>query len=90
MTNKGFFVLVFFLILIKIFAIFFTNFNLFADEAQYWLWSRSLDFGYFSKPPLIAWFLRIYIELFGNSFESLKFFSMPFYVLFQYFVIIFR
>ncbi|MEZ5827115.1 MAG: hypothetical protein R3D01_01435 [Hyphomicrobiales bacterium] len=24
------------------------------DEAQYWTWSRDLDFGYFSKPPLIA------------------------------------
>jgi hypothetical protein len=25
------------------------------DEAQYWDWSRELAFGYFSKPPLIAW-----------------------------------
>ncbi|MEX0852647.1 MAG: glycosyltransferase family 39 protein [Bauldia sp.] len=25
------------------------------DEAQYWEWSRALAFGYFSKPPLIAW-----------------------------------
>jgi 4-amino-4-deoxy-L-arabinose transferase-like glycosyltransferase len=29
--------------------------DLFVDEAQYWLWSRTPDFGYFSKPPLIAW-----------------------------------
>ncbi|MGH8610483.1 MAG: ArnT family glycosyltransferase, partial [Gammaproteobacteria bacterium] len=25
------------------------------DEAQYWLWSLSPDWGYYSKPPLIAW-----------------------------------
>lgn len=25
------------------------------DEAQYWIWSRTLDWGYFSKPPLLAW-----------------------------------
>ena len=28
--------------------------DLFVDEAQYWLWSQHLDFGYYSKPPMIA------------------------------------
>src|SRR5579859_6003854 len=32
--------------------------QLYADEAQYWLWSRHLAFGYFTKPPLIAWLIR--------------------------------
>ncbi|NWG24151.1 MAG: glycosyltransferase family 39 protein [Pseudorhodoplanes sp.] len=27
------------------------------DEAQYWAWSRELGFGYFSKPPLLAWII---------------------------------
>ncbi len=27
------------------------------DEAQYIFWSRELSFGYFSKPPFIAWIL---------------------------------
>src|SRR6185295_6388645 len=31
--------------------------DLFIDEAQYWSWSRELAFGYFSKPPLIAWLI---------------------------------
>ncbi|MGA0602458.1 ArnT family glycosyltransferase [Caulobacter sp. KR2-114] len=31
--------------------------ELYPDEAQYWLWSRSLAFGYFSKPPLVAWII---------------------------------
>ena len=25
------------------------------DEAHYWLWSEHLDYGYYSKPPGIAW-----------------------------------
>jgi 4-amino-4-deoxy-L-arabinose transferase-like glycosyltransferase len=32
--------------------------DLFFDEAQYWFWSRELAFGYYSKPPLIAWIIR--------------------------------
>ena len=86
MTNKFFITSVFFLIGIKVLSVFYTNFNLFADEAQYWLWSKNLDFGYFSKPPLLAWFLRIYTDVFGDSFEALKFFSMPFYVFTSCFV----
>lgn len=27
------------------------------DEAYYWLWSRSLDIGYFDHPPLVAYFI---------------------------------
>lgn len=28
--------------------------DLYVDEAQYWTWSQALDWGYFSKPPMIA------------------------------------
>ena len=41
--------------------------NLGPDEAQYWYWSRDLDFGYFSKPPLIAWAIATTTALFGNG-----------------------
>jgi len=41
--------------------------NLGVDEAQYWTWSRDLDFGYFSKPPLIAWIIRATTEICGDS-----------------------
>jgi len=37
------------------------------DEAQYWFWSRTLDFGYFSKPPLIAWTIAATTSLFGDA-----------------------
>lgn len=32
--------------------------ELFFDEAQYWSWSLTPDFGYYSKPPLIAWMIH--------------------------------
>ncbi len=37
------------------------------DEAQYWTWSRLLDWGYYSKPPGIAWEIWIGTQLFGNN-----------------------
>ncbi|WP_397422961.1 ArnT family glycosyltransferase [Phenylobacterium sp.] len=39
----------------RLVALFATPLQLYPDEAQYWLWSRTLDFGYYSKPPMIAW-----------------------------------
>ena len=27
------------------------------DEAQYWSWSQDLDWGYYTKPPMIAWLI---------------------------------
>jgi 4-amino-4-deoxy-L-arabinose transferase-like glycosyltransferase len=41
--------------------------DLVMDEAQYWTWSRSFEFGYFSKPPLIAWIISGAGELCGQS-----------------------
>jgi 4-amino-4-deoxy-L-arabinose transferase-like glycosyltransferase len=41
--------------------------GLYYDEAQYWMWSRSLEWGYFSKPPLIAWAIAGTTALFGDS-----------------------
>lgn len=37
------------------------------DEAQYWAWSRALDWGYYSKPPGIAWQIGLGTALFGQS-----------------------
>ena len=72
MNNKIVFIFFIFLICIKIISVHLTNFNMFGDEAQYWLWSKNLDFGYFSKPPLLAWFISVYVFIFGDSFVSLK------------------
>ena len=45
------------LTVLRVVALFVTPLELYPDEAQYWLWSRHLDFGYFSKPPMIAWLI---------------------------------
>ncbi len=39
--------------------------DLFFDEAQYWAWSEDPAFGYYSKPPLIAWLIRAATEACG-------------------------
>lgn len=37
------------------------------DEAQYWNWSRHLSISYYTKGPLIAYFLKITTAVFGNN-----------------------
>lgn len=41
--------------------------ELYADEAQYWRWGQALDWGYYSKPPMIAWMIHLSTSLFGDS-----------------------
>ncbi len=53
--------------LARIAALFISPLELSGDEAQYWAWAQHLDFGYFSKPPLIAWGIRLFTSLFGDS-----------------------
>lgn len=42
------------------------------DEAYYWDWSRRLDWGYFSKPPGIAWIHALAGFLGGQSVLGMK------------------
>jgi len=51
----------------RVVALFVTPLELYPDEAQYWLWSRRLDFGYFSKPPMIAWLIWATTSLGGDA-----------------------
>ena len=41
----------------------FNKTDLFVDEAQYWLWGQDLAFGYYSKPPMIGWVIRLATEI---------------------------
>jgi len=41
--------------------------NLSIDEAQYFLWSQAPAWGYFSKPPLIAWTIAAAVGVCGDS-----------------------
>jgi len=42
------------------------------DEAYYWDWSRQLAFGYFSKPPMIAWINALSTGIFGVSAVAVR------------------
>jgi hypothetical protein len=63
------------LLILRLAAIRLSPLQLYADEAQYWLWSRQLDFGYFTKPPLIAWIIRA--TTIGGDAEPLVRLSSP-------------
>lgn len=52
---------------IRLVVILLSPLELGVDEAQYWLWGQNLDFGYYSKPPLIGWLLGMSDFLFGAS-----------------------
>ena len=60
-------VLVGVLTILRVTALFLTPLELYPDEAQYWLWSRTLDFGYYSKPPMIAWLIWLTTTLGGDG-----------------------
>ena len=59
-------------VLARCFAIIKSPLELSADEAQYWLWSNHLSWGYFSKPPLIAWLISFSNHVLGVSVFSIR------------------
>ncbi len=44
-----------------------TPLDLVHDEAYYWDWSRQLDWGYYSKPPMVAWLIGLATALGGST-----------------------
>lgn len=58
--------------LYRIWLIQHTGITLFVDEAQYWDWSRHLDWGYYSKPPVIAWLIAAVTSVLGNGVLAVK------------------
>jgi len=84
MTNKSLGLSIFFLIIFKVLTIYLTSVDLYGDEAQYWLWSQEPNLGYYSKPPLLAWFLSGYTIIFGSSFFALKTFPIIVYIFIFY------
>jgi 4-amino-4-deoxy-L-arabinose transferase-like glycosyltransferase len=55
--------------------------SLHVDEAQYWDWSRDLQWGYYSKPPVIAALIAASRALFGDSEVGLRALAMAGYPL---------
>ncbi len=55
------------ILFLRIYLISITNNPLHFDEAQYWSWSQDPKWGYFSKPPLLAWIISVSNYLCGNT-----------------------
>ncbi len=55
------------LTLVRLGVVFASPTELGPDEAQYWLWSQNLAWGYSSKPPMIAWLIGLTTHLGGNE-----------------------
>ena len=55
------------LLMIRLAALVFNRTDLFFDEAQYWAWSTQPAFGYYSKPPLIAWIISLATSVCGQG-----------------------
>ncbi|HAO34286.1 MAG TPA: hypothetical protein DCQ84_15260, partial [Candidatus Competibacteraceae bacterium] len=58
------------------------GFDLHFDEAQYWEWSRQLDWSYYSKGPLVAWLIALSTALFGHGEWQVRLFAWLAYDLF--------
>ncbi|QCE35682.1 glycosyltransferase family 39 protein [Acetobacteraceae bacterium] len=62
-----------------IFAFFIVNllssfiFPLVPDEAYYWTWSKSIQFGYSDHPPIIAYWIKAGTLLFGDNPLGIRF-----------------
>ncbi len=42
------------------------------DETNYWQWGRHLAWGYHDQAPLIAWAIRLFTALFGNTEAAVR------------------
>ena len=52
---------------VRIIVLHVTAVELYPDEAQYWLWSREIAGGYYSKPPMVAWLIAASTAVGGDG-----------------------
>jgi hypothetical protein len=64
---------------VRLIGLRFSTVDLFFDESQYWAWSRELAFGYFSKPPLLAWAIAAAERVCGSTEACIRSPSPIFY-----------
>ncbi|MDA1283503.1 MAG: glycosyltransferase family 39 protein [Proteobacteria bacterium] len=80
-TNNYLLLFVFFILFIRIISLAISPLEPQGDETQYWYWSTYFDWGYYSKPPLVAWVITLFTSLFGSSVFILKFPSLLAHIL---------
>ena len=60
------------ILVVRVAAVLASPLNLYADEAQYWRWAQELAWGYYSKPPMIAWLIHLTTGLLGDSESAVR------------------
>jgi 4-amino-4-deoxy-L-arabinose transferase-like glycosyltransferase len=55
--------------------------DLHPDEADHWVWSRYLSWGYYEHPPMVAWAIRFFCTLLGNTQWAMEIGSQTFTLL---------
>ena len=58
--------LLFTITILRCFALVASPLELGVDEAQYWLWGTTFDFGYYTKPPLTSWIIALAHGMLGH------------------------
>ena len=46
--------------------------DLYVDEAYYFNWAKHLDWGYYSKPPMLSFLIALTTKLFGDGVLAIK------------------
>jgi 4-amino-4-deoxy-L-arabinose transferase-like glycosyltransferase len=65
--------------LVRLIGLRFSVVDLYFDESQYWAWAQVPAFGYFSKPPLIAWIIAVAERVCGSGEPCIRSPSPIFY-----------
>ncbi len=79
-TQQRFFAVALALTALRVIALVLGDPNLGPDETQYWYWSQTPAFGYFSKPPFVAWAIAATTAVFGDAEWAVRL-SAPFFQL---------
>jgi hypothetical protein len=53
-------------------SLYFGSMDLYVDEAQYWTWAQKLQWGYYSKPPVIAALIALTTAACGDGVFCVK------------------
>jgi len=73
--KHGLWLLLALLVLVTVYrglSLYFDGLDLYVDEAQYWTWAQKLDWGYYSKPPVIAALIALTTAACGDGAFCVK------------------
>ena len=70
--NRRFLILIGLVTLFRLVYLVVSPLSLAGDEAYYWDWSRRLAWGYFSKPPMVAWIIGLFSRTFGSTTAAVR------------------